>query len=55
MDEEIKSRVNSGNACYRSIQSPLSSRLLSRNVKVKNIKGKAVPHNTYGGAVGEDA
>jgi hypothetical protein len=33
--EEIKSRLNSGNACYHSVQSLLSSRLLSRNVKVK--------------------
>jgi hypothetical protein len=32
---EIKSRLNSGNACYHSVQSLLSSRLLSRNVKVK--------------------
>jgi hypothetical protein len=32
MHEEIKSRLNSGNACYHSIQ---SSHLLSRNVKVK--------------------
>jgi hypothetical protein len=35
MHEEIKSRLNSGNACYHSVQSLLSSRLLSRNVKVK--------------------
>jgi hypothetical protein len=35
MQEEIKSRLNSGNASYRSVQSLLSSRLLSRNVKVK--------------------
>jgi hypothetical protein len=28
-------RLNSGNACYHSVQSLLSSRLLSRNVKVK--------------------
>jgi hypothetical protein len=34
MHEEIKSRLNSGNACYHSVQSLLSSRLLSRNVKV---------------------
>jgi hypothetical protein len=27
--EEIKSRLNSGNACYHSVQSLLSSRLLS--------------------------
>jgi hypothetical protein len=33
--EEIKSRLNSGNACYHSVQSLLSSHLLSRNVKVK--------------------
>jgi hypothetical protein len=34
MHEEIKSRQNSGNASYYSVQSLLSSRLLSRNVKV---------------------
>jgi hypothetical protein len=34
MHEEIESRINSGNACYHSVQSLLSSRLLSRNVKV---------------------
>jgi hypothetical protein len=32
--EEIKSRLNSGNACYHSVQSLSSSRQLSRNVKV---------------------
>jgi hypothetical protein len=31
--EEIKTRLNSGNACYLSVQTPLSSRLLSKNVK----------------------
>jgi hypothetical protein len=35
MQEEIKSTLNLGNACYHSVQSLLSSRLLSRNVKVK--------------------
>jgi hypothetical protein len=35
MHEEVKSRLNSGNACYHSVQSLLSSRLLSRNLKVK--------------------
>jgi hypothetical protein len=38
MHEEIKSRLNSGDACYRLVQSLLSSRLLSRNVKVKIYK-----------------
>jgi hypothetical protein len=33
--QEIKSRLNSENACYCSVQSLLTSRLLSRNVKVK--------------------
>jgi hypothetical protein len=38
LQEEIKSRLNSGNACYHSVQGLLSSRLLSRNVKVKIYK-----------------
>jgi hypothetical protein len=37
MQAEIKSRLNSGDACYHSVQSLLSSRLLSRNVKVYKI------------------
>jgi hypothetical protein len=35
MHKEIKSRLNSGNACCHLVQSLLSSCLLSRNVKVK--------------------
>jgi hypothetical protein len=35
MHEEIKSRLNLGNACYHSVQSFLSSCLVPRNVKVK--------------------
>jgi hypothetical protein len=38
MKEEIKSRLNSGNACYHSVHSLLSSRLLSSNVKLTYIK-----------------
>jgi hypothetical protein len=41
--EEIKGRLNSGNACYHSVQSLLSSRLLSRNVKVKIYKTIILP------------
>jgi hypothetical protein len=41
--EEIKSRLKSGNACYHSVQSLLSSRLLTRNVKVKIYKTIIVP------------
>jgi hypothetical protein len=32
--EEIKSRLNSGNACYHSVQNLLSSRLLSKSAKI---------------------
>jgi hypothetical protein len=38
MQEETDSGLISGNACYHSVQSLLSSRLLSRNVKVKIYK-----------------
>jgi hypothetical protein len=43
MQEEIKSRLNSGKACYHSVQSLFSSRLLSRNVKVKIYKTIILP------------
>jgi len=33
--EEIKSRLNSGNVCYYSVQNLLSSGLLSKNTKIK--------------------
>ena len=33
--EEIKSRLKSGNACYYSVQNLLSSSLLSKNLKIK--------------------
>ena len=33
--EEIKSRLRSGNTCYHSVQNLLSSRLLSKNLKIK--------------------
>jgi sorting nexin-29 len=48
IQEEIKSRLNSGNACYHSVQSLLSSCLLSRNVKVKIYKNIIVPAVLYG-------
>jgi hypothetical protein len=43
MHEEINSRLNSGNACYHSVQCLLSSRLLSRNLKVKIYKTIILP------------
>ena len=35
---EIKSRLKLGNACYHSMQNLLSSRLLSKNLKIKIYK-----------------
>jgi len=35
VQEEIKSRLKSGNACYHSVQNLLSSSLLSKNIKIK--------------------
>jgi hypothetical protein len=35
INEEIKSRLKSGNACYHSVQNLLSFSLLSRSVKIK--------------------
>jgi hypothetical protein len=34
IQEEIKRRLNSGNACYHSVQNLLSSRLLSKNLEI---------------------
>jgi len=36
IQEEMTSRLNSGNAYYRSVQNLLSSSLLSKNLKIKN-------------------
>jgi hypothetical protein len=33
--DEINSRLNSGNACYYSVQNLLSSRLVSKKLKIK--------------------
>jgi hypothetical protein len=38
IQEEIKRRLNSYNVCYNSVQSLLSSRLLSKNLKIKIYK-----------------
>jgi hypothetical protein len=38
IQEKIKSRLNSGNACYHSVQTLYVSRLLSRNVNIKIYK-----------------
>jgi hypothetical protein len=38
LHKEIKRRLNSGNACYHSVQNILSSRLLFKNVKIRTYK-----------------
>jgi hypothetical protein len=38
IQEEIKRRLNSGNACYHSVQNLLSFCLLSKNVKIRIYK-----------------
>jgi hypothetical protein len=38
IQEKSKGRLNSGNACYHSVQNLLSSRLLSKNVKIRIYK-----------------
>jgi hypothetical protein len=37
IQEENKRKLNSGNACYHSVQNLLSSRLLSKNIKFINL------------------
>jgi hypothetical protein len=46
--DEIKSRLNSGNTCYYSVQNILSSRLISRNLKIKIYKTVSLPVVLYG-------
>jgi hypothetical protein len=48
IQEEIKRRLNSGNACHHSVQNLLSSRLLSKNVKVRIFKTIILPVVLYG-------
>jgi hypothetical protein len=45
---EIKRRLNSGNAYYYSVQILLSSRLLSKNVKIRICKTILLPVVLYG-------
>jgi hypothetical protein len=46
--EEIKSRLNSGNACYRLVQNLSSSRLLSKNLKIRTSKSIVLPVVLHG-------
>jgi hypothetical protein len=48
IQEEIKSRLKLGNACYHSVQDLLSSRMLSKNLKLKIYKNLILPVVLYG-------
>jgi len=48
IQEEIKNRLKSGNACYHSVQNLLSSRLLSKNLKIKIYRTTILPVVFYG-------
>jgi hypothetical protein len=48
IQDEIKSRLNPGNACYHSVQNRLSSCLLSTNVKSRIHKTVTLPAVLYG-------
>jgi len=48
IQEEIKSRLKSENACYYSLENLLSSRLLSKNLKIKVYRTIILPVVLYG-------
>ena len=48
LQEEIKSRLESGNAWYHSVQSLFSSTLLSKNLKIKIHRTTILPVVLYG-------
>jgi len=47
IQEEIKSRLESGNACYHSVQNLLSSSLRSKNLKIKIYRTIILPVVLY--------
>ena len=48
IQEEIKSRLKSGNACYHSVQNLLSSNLLIKNLKIEIYRTIILPVVLYG-------
>jgi hypothetical protein len=46
--EEIQSRLKSGNACHHSVQTLLSSSLLSKKLKIKIYRTVILPVVLYG-------
>jgi hypothetical protein len=48
IQEEVKRRLNSGNVCYHSVQNLLSSRLLSKSLKIRMYTTIILPVILYG-------
>ena len=48
VQKEIKCRLKAGNSCYYSLQTLLSSRLLSKSLKIKIYKTIILPVVLYG-------
>jgi Txe/YoeB family toxin of Txe-Axe toxin-antitoxin module len=48
IQEEIESRLKSGDACYHSVQNLVSSSLLSKNIKIKIYRIIILPVVLYG-------
>ena len=48
ISKEIKNRLRSGNACYHSVKNLLSSRLLSKNLKINLYRIVILPVVLYG-------
>jgi hypothetical protein len=48
IEEEIQRRLNSGNACYHSVQNLLSSRVLFKNIKIRMYTAIILPVVLYG-------
>ena len=48
IQEEIKSRLKSGNACYHSVQNLLPSSLPTKNLKIKTYRTIILPVVLYG-------
>jgi hypothetical protein len=52
IQEEIKSRLKRGNACYHMVQDLLFSSLLSKNIKIKIFRTIILPVVLYDMKVG---
>ena len=51
IQEDIKSRLKSGNGCYHSVQNRLSASFLSKNLKIKIYRTIILPIVLYGSGI----